>query len=242
MLKKAGEYGYLLFETFGNLKYIFSDFKRVLYQLEHVGYKSIPIILVIGFFAGSITAWQAAYQFRGLASLTLLGGQTTKVIVMEMGPVLTALVIAGRVGASMTAEIGSMKITEQVDALKTMAISPNRYIVMPRFVSLVLMLPVLTIFANILAVFGAFAVSNFFLDIQAHVFTNSINNFFELKDFFGGLFKSLVFGIVISSLSCYFGISTTGGAVGVGKSTIASFVTSAVAILILDYCLWLILF
>lgn len=242
MLKKAGEYGYLLFETFGNLKYIFSDFKRVLYQLEHVGYKSIPIILVIGFFAGSITAWQAAYQFRGLASLTLLGGQTTKVIVMEMGPVLTALVIAGRVGASMTAEIGSMKITEQVDALKTMAISPNRYIVMPRFVSLVLMLPILTIFANILAVFGAFAVSNFFLDIQGHVFTNSIKNFFELKDFFGGLFKSSVFGIVISSLSCYFGISTTGGAVGVGKSTIASFVTSAVAILILDYCLWLILF
>ena len=134
-----------------------------------------------------------------------MGGQAARVIVMEMGPVLTALVIAGRIGASMTAEIGTMKVTEQVDALRTMAIDPIRYIVMPRFLGLSLMMPVLTVFSCMVALLGAFLVSNYFLDITQQVFFGSIRDFFDLWDLMGGLIKALVFGMLISLIALLYG-------------------------------------
>ena len=199
-------------------------------------------LLLIGLFAGAIIAWQAAYQFRGMVSMDVLGGQATRVIVMEMGPVLTALVIAGRIGASMTAEIGTMKVTEQVDALRTMGLDPVRYIVVPRFLGLSLMMPVLTMFSNLVGVLGAFIVSNYFIGITQQTFFASIRTFFQTQDLTGGLIKAFMFGVLISMIGCYMGLSTSGGARGVGRSTIASFVLSAIFILIGDFMLWLILF
>ena len=239
---RLGEFGYLGYEVVRNLRYVFRDRKRLAFQMDHVGVNSIPLVMLVGFFAGAIIAWQAAYQFRGMVSLDVLGGQSARVIVMEMGPVLTALVIAGRIGASMTAEIGTMKVTEQVDALRTMAMDPVRHIVLPRFLGLSIMMPVLTMISNLVGIFGAFLVSNYFLDISRQTFFGSIRTFFQTQDLAGGLLKSLVFGMLISLIGCYMGLSTQGGARGVGRSTIASFVLSAVFILIGDFFLWLILF
>lgn len=242
VLQPLGEFGYLWYRVALNLRYSLRDWRRTAFQFEHVGANSVPLVILVGFFAGAIIAWQAAYQFRGMVSLDVLGGQAARVIAMEMGPVLTALVIAGRIGASMTAEIGSMKVTEQIDALRTMAIDPVRYVVLPRFIGLTVMMPALTIISCLVAVMGAFLVSTYFLDITHEVFFDSIQNYLQIMDIVGGLFKSIVFGMVISLIGCYVGLATTGGARGVGLSTIRSFVISAIFILVGDFFLWLILF
>ena len=239
---RLGEFGYLGLQVVLNLRHAFHDRRRVAFQLDHVGVNSIPLVLLVGFFAGTIIAWQAAYQFTGLVSLDIMGGQVARVAVMEMGPVLTALVVAGRIGASMTAEIGTMVVTQQVDALRTMALNPVRYLVLPRVLGLTIMMPILTMFANMVSIVGAYLVSNYFLDISYATFLDSIHTFFQVRDLIGGLEKAFIFGLLISLIGCYMGLSTTGGAVGVGKSTIASFVLSAVFILVGDFMLWLILF
>ena len=241
-LNSIGEFGYMALQTVLNFRYAWRDRNRLIYQLDHVGVNSIPLVLLVGFFAGAIIAWQAAYQFKGMVSLAVLGGQSARVIVMEMGPVLAALVVAGRIGASMTAEIGSMKVTEQIDALRTMAIDPVRYVVMPRVFALTIMMPVLTLFAIMIAIVGAYAVSNYFLNLTSTVFFDSVKTFFLAEDLFGGLFKAFIFGITISTIGCYMGLTTSGGAEGVGKSTIRSFVLCAVMILVGDFLLWLVLF
>lgn len=241
-LNQLGEFGYLAYQVILNLRFAWRDRRRLFYQMDHVGVNSIPLVLLVGLFAGAIIAWQAAYQFRGMVSLDVMGGQATRVVVMEMGPVLTALVISGRIGASMTAEIGSMVVTEQVDALRTLALDPVRYIVLPRFLGLSIMMPVLTMFSNLVAVLGAFVVSNYFLGISSQTFMDSIQDYFQVQDLIGGLFKAFVFGMLIALIGCYKGLSTTGGARGVGRSTINSFVLSAIFILVGDFFLWLILF
>lgn len=225
-----------------NLRYVAHDRRRLAEQMDHVGVNSILLVLMVGFFAGTIIAWQAAYQFTGMISLDVLGGQVARVSVMEMGPVLTALVIAGRIGASMTAEIGTMVVTQQVDALRTLALDPTRYLVLPRVLGLMLMMPVLTMFSDIVAIVGAYLVSGYFLDITYQAFLESIHTFFQVRDLLGGLVKSCVFGLLIALIGCYMGLSTTGGAKGVGRATITSFVLSAVLILVSDFLLWLILF
>ena len=237
-----GEFGYLVYRAFGSLRYAIRDRDRLIYQLNHVGVNSIPLVALIGLFAGGIVAWQAAYQFKGMVSLSVLGGQVVRVMMMEMAPVLTALVMSGRIGASMTAEIGAMRISEQIDALKTMSIDPVRYIVMPRFLAMVIMMPILTFFSILIAVFGAFLVSHYFLDITQQVFFDSVRSFFMIGDLVGGLLKGVVFGILISLIGCFRGMKTTGGARGLGHSTIQAFVISAIAILLSDFLLWIILF
>jgi phospholipid/cholesterol/gamma-HCH transport system permease protein len=242
ILTALGEFGYLIWQILRSFRYVWKDRKRITRQLDHVGVRSILLVLLIGIFAGAIIAWQAAYQFQGMVSMSLLGGQVIRVVMMEMAPVLTALVISGRIGASMTAEIGAMKITDQLTALETMAIDPIRYIAMPRFLGLALMMPVLTLFSVVISVLGAFAVSTFFLDITQEVFFASIRDFFSVWDLIGGLIKGAVFGMIISLVGCYKGLQTRGGAAGLGEATIASFVNSAVGILASDFFLWIILF
>lgn len=241
-LYPVAEFGYLLWQVIRNLRYAWRDRRRVLYQLDHVGVNSIPLVLLIGFFAGAIIAWQAAYQFKGMVSLSVLGGQVVRVVMMEMAPVLTALVIAGRIGASMTAEIGAMKLSEQVDALHTMSIDPVRYLVMPRFLGLSLMMPILTFFAVLVSVLGSFLVSGYFLSITSQTFLQSIQDFFSVSDLLGGLAKGAVFGMIISLIGCYMGLQTRFGAGGLGKATISSFVLAAICILASDFFLWIILF
>jgi phospholipid/cholesterol/gamma-HCH transport system permease protein len=241
-LSEFGEISMLLTGIVRSTKRIVRDRKLIFEQMEHIGVGSLPLVLIIGLFTGMVSAWQAAYQFRGLISFSLIGGAVSRAIFIELGPVLTAIVIAGRVGASIAAEIGTMKVTEQIDALESMAINPIRFIAAPRFIAAVSMMPVLVIFANAIALAGAFLVSNFFLDLTKETFFGSVKRFFETKDIFGGIFKSLFFGGVTAILGCHIGFRTTGGAEGVGHSTIRAFVISSAMILILDYTLWIVLF
>ncbi len=214
----------------------------IVYQMEHIGVNSLPLVLIIAIFTGAVAAWQAAYQLKGIAPLSFLGASTSRAIITELGPVLTGIVIAGRVGASIAAELGTMKVTEQIDALETMAISPVRYLAMPRFLASVIMLPLLVIFADTIAVFGAFIVSNYFLGVSFAVFFLSVKRFFLIGDLISGLVKTVFFGAVTALLGCHIGFRTEGGAEGVGLATIRSFVMSSAMILILDYFLWTVLF
>lgn len=206
--------------------------------MEHIGVNSLPLVLIIAVFTGAVAAWQAAYQLQGIAPISFLGAATSRAIITELGPVLTGIVIAGRVGASIAAELGTMKVTEQIDALETMAINPIRFLAMPRFVAAVIMLPLILMFANVIAVLGSFVVSNYFLDVSSAVFFQSVKRYFELYDMFAGIIKTVFFGGITALLGCHIGLRTTGGAEGVGLSTIRSFVMSAASILILDYILW----
>ena len=160
--------------------------RLVFYQMEHIGVNSLPLVLIIAVFTGAVSAWQAAYQLKGIAPMSFLGGAVTRAIITELGPVLTGIVIAGRVGASIAAELGTMKVTEQIDALETMAISPIRYLAMPRFLAAAIMLPLILIFANVIAIYGAYIVSNYFLGVSYAVFFTSVKRYFVLGDFFYG--------------------------------------------------------
>ncbi|MCL5028533.1 MAG: ABC transporter permease [Bacteroidetes bacterium] len=241
-LQEIGQVTRLLFEIIKSFKTIPRSKKIILYQMEHIGVNSLPLVMIIAIFTGAVAAWQAAYQLKGIAPLSFLGSSTSRAIITELGPVLTGIVIAGRVGASIAAELGTMKVTEQIDALETMAISPIRYLAMPRFVASVIMLPLLVIFADTIAIFGAFIVSNYFLGVSFSVFFLSVKRFFLFSDLIAGLVKTIFFGAVTSLLGCHIGFKTEGGAEGVGLSTIRSFVLSSAMILILDYFLWMLIF
>lgn len=241
-LSEFGEVSRLLGRTFSFVPRLGRDRNLLFKQMQHIGSNSIPLVIIIGFFTGMVSAWQAASQFKGLISLSLLGSAVSRAIFMELGPVLTAIVIAGRVGASIAAELGTMKVTEQIDALESLGISPVRYLSTPRVIAGTMMLPILTIFANIIAIFGAFVVANFFLDISHKVFFDSVRRFFHLKDVFGGLFKTIFFGGVTALIGVHVGLKTTSGAEGVGRSSVRAFVLSASMVLILDYVLWTIIF
>jgi len=241
-LTEFGEISRLAKKTFSFFSRLGRDRILLIKQMEHIGTNSLPLVVIIGFFTGMVSSWQAAYQFKGLISFSLLGSAVSRAIFIELGPVLTAIVIAGRVGASIAAELGTMKVTEQIDALESLGISPVRYLSTPRVLAATIMMPILTIFANVIALFGAFVVANFFLHITDKVFFDSVRHFFQVKDVMSGLFKSVFFGGVTALIGVHVGLKTTGGAEGVGKSSIRAFVLSAAMVLILDYILWTIIY
>jgi len=240
--QEFGQISILFLKVIGFFPKVFRNRKLVLSQMEHIGVNSLPLVIIIAIFTGAVAAWQAAYQLKGLAPISFLGTATSRAIITELGPVLTGIIIAGRVGASIAAELGSMKVTEQIDALETMGISKVRYLAMPRFLAAIIMLPILIVFANTIAVLGAYLVSNFYLDVSYAVFFDSVKRFFTMGDFIFGMIKGMIFGGVTALLGCHIGFRTTGGAEGVGLSTIRSFVVSSAAILILDYALWSLIF
>lgn len=240
--EEVGQVVRLLFEIFKNSKSLVKSRRNFVYQMEHIGVNSIPLVLIIAVFTGAVAAWQAAYQLKGIAPLSFLGSATSRAIITELGPVLTAIVIAGRVGASIAAELGSMKVTEQIDALETMGINPIGYLATPRFFASIIMMPILVVFANSIALIGAYFISNLFLGVSFNVFFLSVKRYFELGDFVFGLVKGVAFGGVTSLLGCHIGFRTEGGAEGVGLSTIRSFVLSSILILVLDYILWTLIF
>jgi len=239
ILQEVGEVSKLFFGILKSLPKVIKSRNLILFQMEHIGVNSLPLVLIIAVFTGAVSAWQAAYQLKGIAPLSFLGAATSRAIITELGPVLTGIVIAGRVGASIAAELGTMKVTEQIDALESMAISPVRYLAMPRFLASIIMMPLVVIFANFIAVVGSFFVSNFFMNVSSAVFFGSVKRYFLMSDFIYGVVKTIFFGGATSLLGCHIGLRTEGGAEGVGLSTIRSFVLSAASILVLDYVLWM---
>ncbi|MCX6174409.1 MAG: ABC transporter permease [Ignavibacteriales bacterium] len=241
-LQEFGQVVQLFIEIIKSIPHLFKNRRNFFYQMEHIGVNSLPLVFIIAVFTGGVAAWQAAYQLKGLAPLSFLGAATSRSIITELGPVLTAIVLAGRVGASIAAELGSMKVTEQIDALETMGISPVAFLATPRVLASLLMLPVLVIFADVVSITGAYLISNYFLGVSFNVFFLSVKRYFIFSDFGFGLIKGMMFGGVTSLLGCHIGFRTEGGAEGVGSSTIRSFVLSSALILILDYLLWTLLF
>jgi len=211
-------------------------------QMLLMGVNSLPLIILTSLFVGAVAAWQAAYQMQGYVPLRYLGTMVSKAVFIELAPVLTALVVAGRVGAAIAAELGTMRVTEQIDAMETMAIDPVGYLVTPRIISGLIMLPVLVMFADVIAILGSMVVAVFLVNIEPETFLNGMKSFFKVADVFSGLIKALVFGVIISSLGCFHGFNTRGGAQGVGLSTTRAVVTSSVMILIGDYIIATMLF
>lgn len=242
-ITKLGGLSLMLGRFIISLKEIPWSIRLILEQLYLLGVKSLPLIVVISIFVGAVSAWQAAYQFKFIgAPLRLLGHAVGKAVVIELAPVLSAIVFAGRVGAGVTAELGTMRVTEQIDALESMGISPVRYLVMPRVLACLLMVPFLVIFANFVAIVGALIVSIIGVNISSETFLNGFHNSFKLDDFINGLIKAAVFGLVIGIVGCYEGFQTTGGAQGVGKATTNSVVISSVLILIFNFFFAILLF
>ncbi len=236
------KYAYFIYLLTINIKFSKRDFYRFLVQLELAAVKSLGLVLIIGFFAGALIAWQAAYQFQEIASMSLLGGMVTRVVLMEMGPVLTALILAGRLGAAMTAEIATMKSSEQLDALTSLNISSYNFIGQPRIFAVTLAMPFLCVYSSFIGVIGAFFVAKMFIGITWEVFIDSIHSFFQVQDLVYGILKSFVFGFFISTIACWLGFEAEPSSKGVGESTIKSFVRAAMAVLISDFMIWLILF
>ena len=214
----------------------------VLAQMVAIGIDSIPLVLITSLFVGAVAAVQAAYQMQDYIPLRFIATVVGKSVVIELGPVLTALVVAGRVGASIAAELGTMRVTEQIDAMEAMAIDPIEYLVVPRVIAGLVMMPVLTVFADALAIFGSYVVATLAIGVGHQDFVNGLRMYFNAHDVIGGLVKALVFGYVIASMGCYYGFETQGGAEGVGRATTKAVVASSVLILISDYILAAVIF
>jgi len=242
---EIGSMTVLLYQMVENTRYVYRDRRLIVDQMQKVGVLSLPLVSVISVFTGAVSSWQAAYQLRGVMGglpMDFLGAGVSAAILIELSPVLAGIVVAGRVGASIAAELGTMQVTEQIDALETLAIDPVRYLAAPRFVAGWTMLPILVIYADFIAHAGAYVVASFFLGIPSATFFNSVQNNFSLQNLFSGLIKALFFGGGTALVGCSIGFRTTGGAEGVGKATIKAFVFSSAFILIADYLLAMILF
>ena len=229
-----GGLGLLFLQT---LRWLFVrpiEIQRTLAQAKRAGCDSLPIISVISLFIGLILALQTAYLMQRLGSEMYIASIVALSLLRELGPVITALVVAGRVGAAIAAEIGTMQVTEQVDALNTLAYSPIKYLVVPRFFALTVMVPLLTVYADAIGIFGGYSICVYRLGITSGMYLNITFDAILHKDLFTGLFKSIFFGMIIAICSCYQGLHVTGGAEGVGRATTKAVVNSFILIIIAD--------
>ena len=216
--------------------------KNILKQMEAVGVNSIPVVLITALSTGMVLALQSYNGFRRFNAESLVGTVVSLSMTRELGPVLTGLIVAGRAGAAMAAELGTMKVTEQIDALTTLAVNPIKYLIVPRVIAGLMMLPILTIFADITGITGGYFVAVNILDVNPVTYMRRTIDYMELADIFGGLLKAGVFGMIIATISCYKGFHTEGGAEGVGKATTGAVVISSMLILVSDYYMTAMLF
>lgn len=211
---------------------------RIIFQaLESVGVGSLFIVLFTGLFTGLVMAYQSIYAFSLFNAQTLVGGTVAASVVRELGPVLTGLMVAGRTGSAMTTELGTMRVTEQIDAMAVMAVNPIQYLVMPRVLATMLMMPLLVMLFNLVAILAAYALSVGYMNIDPGIFVQKIRDFVEAKDVIFSALKGASFGLAIGLVGCYKGYYASGGAKGVGEATTSSVVTSSIAVLFLDYIL-----
>ncbi len=237
-LRAAGQVSCIFFASIVAILTKPVRWKHVLDQMNKIGVTSLPLVFLTALFTGMVLALQSAYQLRLFAATQYTADLVALSVTRELGPVLTAMVVAGRVGASITAELGTMKVTEQIDALSSLAVDPVRYLVVPRLIAAFFMLPFLTIYADFIGMFGGFIIGTTKLGITAtQYFQSTFFRALVLKDLFSGLIKSFAFGTIIAVVGCWQGFNAEGGAEGVGKATTISVVTSLVLIISSD-CLF----
>lgn len=211
-------------------------------QMSFLGVNSLLIVLMTTTFAGMVIALQLAHVAVQYGVGKMVGGSASLAMCRELGPMLTAIVVAGRAGSAITAEIGSMKVTEQIDALKMLAVSPVGYLVVPRLLAMLFMIPMLTLFSDISGLIGGSIVANQSAGIPYQVFWDSVRRMTLTDDLMKGLFKSVIFGLEVATVSCFQGLQTGRGAAGVGQATTGSVVISMVVVFISNYILSMFLF
>ncbi|MCR5176204.1 MAG: ABC transporter permease [Anaerovibrio sp.] len=216
--------------------------RHVVNQMSHLGVDSLPIVSLTLTFTGMVMTLQIANEFIKMGAESTVGGIVAIAIGRELGPVLVGVVAAGRVGSAMTAEISTMKVTEQIDALRVMGTNPIGYLVVPRMLACMLMVPVLTIYGDLIGVAGGWLVAKFYSGISTYVYVNSISTYVALNDMLGGLVKASAFGGVTAILGCYYGMNAPDGAEGVGKATTRSVVSAIVVIFMFNVLLSMFLY
>ena len=241
-LKQLGEIGILLVET---LRFILLDppkRKMVFQQMYLIGVMSLPVVLITGAFTGAVLAVQTYYQFHKLTMESAVGIIVGLSMTNELGPVLTSVMVAGRVGAAIAAELGTMRVTEQIDALKSLATNPVQYLIAPRFIACVTLIPILTVFSIFVGIVGGYIVGVEMKGINATFFIENMLDFTTAADLVNGITKSIYFSGVIALVACFKGFTCSEGAEGVGKATTEAVVFSCIVILILDFFLTVLLF
>ena len=241
----------LFFERLGDyfslMSKIFRSYKSWKYYLPltnsymfQIGIKSIPIVILTGLFSGMVLAVQATYQLQSSTipgADVAVGSVVGEAILLELAPMITALVMTGKIGATIAAEIGTMRVSEQIDALESLSYDPVAYLILPRIVASMIMFPILIAVADFFGLLGGIWVSTTTLDVTFAQFMKGLRTWFEPMDYWFGIIKGFFFGISITSIACFYGFNTKGGAAGVGKTTTATVVVSCVAIVFLDYIL-----
>ncbi|MDO8729636.1 MAG: ABC transporter permease [Candidatus Omnitrophota bacterium] len=203
-------------------------------QMSKVGVDSFPLVFLTALFTGMVLALQSAYQLQKMSAENYIGSLVALSMTRELGPVLTALVVTGRVGAAITAELGTMRVTEQIDALETLGVDSVNYLAVPRMAALLIMLPVLVIYADMVGILGGYIVGVYKLGITSSMYMNMTWDPLRIKDVLTGLFKAAVFATIITGIACHEGFETQGGAEGVGRSTTLSVVISFILIITAD--------
>ncbi|MDR2757227.1 MAG: ABC transporter permease [Planctomycetaceae bacterium] len=236
-LISLGQFVDFCFQTFAWLSWKLPHREILSQSFYTIGVLSLPIIILTGLFIGMVLAVQTFTQFKQIGMESALGGVISLSLIRELGPVLAATMLAGRVGSSIAAELGTMRVTEQIDALATMGTSPIHHLVVPRLLACLFLIPALTIIADITGIVGGAFYCIEILDIHAHYYWENAQSFVGVFDILAGTFKSVFFGISIALISCYQGFHCSSGAEGVGKAATLSFVCSFVAILFLDLLL-----
>jgi len=234
---QAGIYPMLLLQVIQRLSRPPWFFSHILRQCEKVGVQSLPVVLLTAVFTGMVLALQSWVGFHRFGAESMVSTVVSLSMVRELGPVLVGLMVAGRVGASFAAELGTMRVSEQIDALWTLSTDPIRYLIIPRIIAATLMMPLLVILADAIGIFGGYLVSTIILDQNPHVYIERATLFLELQDLYSGLLKAFVFGGIIGLIGCTEGFYCKGGAQGVGQATTRAVVLSAMSILIADYFL-----
>ncbi|MGB7575032.1 MAG: MlaE family lipid ABC transporter permease subunit [Thermodesulfobacteriota bacterium] len=217
-------------------------FSRVLQQTHFIGFQSTLVIFLTGAFTGMVLAFQGFYSLTRFGSAALLGPMVALSLIRELGPVLSALMVTGRAGSAMTAEIGIMRITEQIDAIELMGLNPFRYLVVPKFLAAILALPLLAAIFDVVGIFGGYLIGVKLLGIGVGTYFGEITAYVDMKDILGGIYKSLSFGALIAWVCCYKGYYAGFGAEGVSKATTQAVVLSSVLILVWDYFMTSLLF
>jgi len=215
--------------------------KRYLYYLADIGSDSFPVIAITSLFTGGVLALETYSAFHRFNAEYMIGAVVAISMARELGPVLSALLVTARSGSAMAAEIGTMRVTEQIDALEMMAVNPIKFLITPRVYTSVISLVILTLFADIVGYIGGYLVSVYLFGVNKTLYIRYTQNLAEMDDVYHGLIKATVFGFLLSTISCFYGYYTRGGAKGVGESTTKAVVTSSMAILIFDYLITYIL-
>jgi phospholipid/cholesterol/gamma-HCH transport system permease protein len=208
--------------------------KNTIEQMVRIGFESIPIVSLIAFFVGLIIAMQSAYQLEQFGATLYVANLVAVSVTRELSPLLTAIIVTGRSGSAIAAEIGTMKVSEEIDALQIMGFNPINFLVVPRTVAMLIMLPALTVMADLIGIFGGYVISMLTLDVTSVRYINQTISALVFRDLLSGLVKSFFFALIIASIGSYEGFKVQGGADGVGKSTTKSVVTSIFLIIVAD--------